>query len=399
MSAMHRVTLGLCAGFLWGYGAVRIVEAWNDVRKPAGALPKNPAAYGSTKRALMVTGFARSLAGQAVVAFALADRLPASLRNSDRPQVTAMYSAAATLIDAILDTPIDYVERYVLERRYGLSDQTRNEWLRERAKATALGMTLGTPLVIGLLSIARRFPKTWPIISSLAAVPVLTLLTLVAPVYLAPIFNKFERLEGPLEQRLRQLAAQYGAGDADIFRFDMSRQTKKANAYVTGLLGSHRIAIADTLLDGFSDDEAEFIVAHELGHYVAGDTLLSIGVGSLAATFLIFAGNELALGNGERVESIRGLACFTYWTQLLATLVGPLLAAGSRAIERRADRFALAATRHPEWGVAAFERLREQNLAEDEQPLWAELLISSHPSLRSRIASLREAMREDPSCR
>jgi STE24 endopeptidase len=389
---MRRLALGLCAGFLVGYAAVRVAEAWKDVRKPAGPLPKNSAAYGATKRALMVTGVARSLAGQAVIAFALADRLPAAMRGSDRPLATAAYNAGATLIDAILDTPIDYVERFVLERRYGLSDQTLAEWLRERAKATALGMALGLPVITGLLWIARRFPKTWPIVSSLAAVPLLTLLTLVAPVYLAPIFNKFERLEGPLEQRLRRLAARYGAGDADIFRYDMSRQTKKANAYVTGLLGSHRIAIADTLLEGFDDDETEFVVAHELGHYVAGDTLISIGIGSVAATFLIFAGKALALGNGERVGSIRGLARFSLWTQLLATLVGPLLAAGSRAIERRADRFAVAATGHPEWGIAAFERLRQQNLAEDEQPLWAELLISSHPSLRSRIANLRAAM-------
>ncbi|MGA3038276.1 MAG: M48 family metalloprotease [Vulcanimicrobiaceae bacterium] len=393
---MRRLTLGLCAGFLVGYATVRFAEAWNDFRKPAGPLPKNPAAYGATKRALMVTGFARSLAGQAVIAFALADHLPAAIRDSDRPIVTATFNALSTSIDAILDTPIDYIERYVLERRYGLSDQSFAEWLRERAKGTALSMAVGMPVVAGLLWIARRFPKTWPIVSSLAAIPILTLFTLVAPLYLAPIFNKFERLEGPLKQRLRRLAARYGAGNADIFRFDMSRQTKKANAYVTGLFGSHRIAIADTLLDGFSDDETEFVVAHELGHYVAGDTLVSIGIGSLAATFLIFAGKALALPEGEKVANMRGLARFSFTTQLLAAVVGPLLAAGSRAIERRADRFALAATGHPEWGVAAFERLREQNLAEDEQPRWAELLISSHPSLRSRIATLREAMQQAP---
>jgi STE24 endopeptidase len=345
----------------------------------------------------MVTGFARSLAGQAVVAFALADRLPPALRNADGPLLTAAYNAAATLLDAVLDTPIDYAERFVLERRYGLSDQTVSDWLRERAKGTLLGMTLGTPLVAGLLVIARRFPKTWPILSSAAALPLLTLLTLVAPVYLAPIFNKFERLDGRLEVRLRTLAARYGAGNADIFRFDMSRQTKKANAYVSGLLGSHRIAIADTLLESFDDDEIEFIVAHELGHYVARDTWTSIAVGSVAATVLIFAGKALALPEGERVASIRGLARFSFATQLLTALLGPLLAAGSRAIERRADRFAVAATGRPEWGIAAFERLRDQNLAEDEQPRWVELLISTHPSLRSRIAVLREAMRQDRS--
>jgi STE24 endopeptidase len=394
---MRRLALGLCTGFLAGYAAVRVAEAWRDLREPAGTLPRNPAAYGAVKRALIITGFARSLAGQAVVAFALADRLPPALRAADRPLLTAAYSAAATLLDAALDTPIDYAERFVLERRYGLSDQTLTDWLRERAKGALLGMTLGTPLVAGLLAVARRFPKTWPILSSAAALPLLTLLTLVAPVYLAPIFNKFERLDGPLEERLRKLAARYGAGNADIFRFDMSRQTKKANAYVSGLLGSHRIAIADTLLQSFSDDEIEFIVAHELGHYVARDTWTSIALGSLAATALIFAGRALALPKGEGVASIRGLARFSFATQMLTALLGPLLAAGSRAIERRADRFALAATGHPEWGVAAFERLRDQNLAEDEQPRWVELLISTHPSLRSRIAALREATPPDRS--
>ena len=394
---MRRLILGFCAGFLGGYAAVRYAAAWHDFREPARPLPKNPTAYGGSKRELMLTGFARALARQAVFAFFVADRLPSALRNAEHPLLTACASTAATLVDAIVDTPIDYAERFVVERRYGLSDQTLADWLRERAKAAALEVAISAPLVSALLAVARRYPKSWPIVASLAAVPLLTLMTLVAPLYLAPIFNKFEPLEGPLEQRLRQLAARYGAGDADIFRFDMSKQTKKANAYVTGLLGSHRIAIADTLLEEFADDETEFVVAHELGHYVAGDTLISIGIGSVAATFLIFAGKALSLGEQERIASVRGLARFTFTTQLLAALVGPVLAAGSRAIERRADRFALAATGHPEWGVAAFERLRDQNLAEDEQPRWAELLISSHPSLRSRIATLREAMQTDPS--
>lgn len=393
---MRRLALGLCCGFVAGYAAVRVAEARRDLCEPAGSLPRNPAAYGAIKRRLMLTGFARSLAGQAVVAFALADRLPPALR-ADRPLVTAAWSAAATLLDAIADTPIDYVEHFVLERRYGLSDQTATEWLRERAKGTLLGMTLLTPVIAGLLATARRFPKTWPIASSAAALPLLALLTLVGPVYLAPIFNKFEPLEGSLEERLRRLAARYGAGNADIFRFDMSRQTKKANAYVAGLLGSHRIAIADTLLGSFSEDEIEFIVAHELGHYVARDTWTSIVIGSFAATALIFAGKAVALPEGERIGTVRGLARFSFATQLVTALLGPLLAAGSRALERRADRFALAATGHPEWGIAAFERLRDQNLAENEQPRWVEMLISTHPSLRSRIAALRAATQPDRS--
>ncbi len=89
------------------------------------------------------------------------------------------------------------------------------------------------------------------------------------------------------------------------------------------------------------------------------------------------------------MATIPALQRFTLYLSILATLAGPAIAAGSRAIERRADRFAVEATEKPEWGVAAFERLRDRNLAEDEQPKWAELLFSSHPSLKSRIEALR----------
>jgi STE24 endopeptidase len=388
---VRRFLIAAAAGFTFAYTAVRAREAWNDLRKPAGPLEKNAREYGATKRALMLAGYARSLAGRAVVAFALAERMPRSVRETGNPLTVAAWNAIGTLAEAVVETPVDYVERYVVERRYGLSEQKLDDWLRDRAKMTLVSIALGTPLAAGLTAIARRFPRTWPLFASLATPPLLILLSLIVPVYVAPIFNKFEPLRGTLEERLRRLAARYGVGDADIFRFDMSRQTKKANAYVAGLLGTHRIAIADTLLDGFSEDEIEFVVAHELGHYVARDTWTFVAIGSVTVTALLHAANALA----RHGDDDAGFAVFlrlSFWMQLLGAAVGPLVAAGSRSIERRADRFALAATHRPDWGIAAFERLREKNLAEDEQPRWAELLISTHPSLRSRIEALRAAI-------
>jgi STE24 endopeptidase len=388
---MKKFLLGMCAGFVAGYTLVRAVETWSDLQKPGEPLPKNPAAYGATRRGLMVAGFARSLAAHAVAAFVIAERLPEGLRKSDRPIAVAACNAVATLLGTGLELPIDYVEHYVLERRYGLSDQKLDDWLRDRAKMTAVSTAIGTPLVTALLATARRFPKTWPWIAAAAVPPLLIFLTLIAPVYITPLFNKFEDLTGPLEQRLRGLASRYGVGDAEILRFDLSKQTKKANAYVTGLLGSHRIVIADTLLDGFKDEEIEFVVAHELGHYVARDTWTSVAVGSLALIVLIFSANALSRRDEDGIATAAGFARLNFYVQLLAMLIGPFIAAGSRAIERRADRFALTATQQPNWGIAAFERLRERNLAEDEQPRWVEVLISTHPSLKSRIETLRAA--------
>jgi Zn-dependent protease with chaperone function len=67
------------------------------------------------------------------------------------------------------------------------------------------------------------------------------------------------------------------------------------------------------------------------------------------------------------------------------------MAAYSRSRERAADVFALAATGAARSGAAAFKRLRDKNMAEDEQPRWMELLFASHPSLKSRIERLERA--------
>ena len=386
---MRRFFIGACAGFLGAYAVVRTIEALADLRSPRGRLPADAARYGATRRALMLAGIVRGLAANAVMAFAVADRLPERLRKNETPAGAALYYAGGTLLETILETPIDYLERFAIERRYGLSDQSLRGWLEDRGKAIGVSLALTTPIVTGLMAAARRFPRRWPLIASAGVPPLLILSNLFIPVYVSPLFNAFEPLRGPLEERLRALATRYGVGDAQILRFDMSRQTKKANAYVTGLFGTHRIVVADTLLDGFNPEEVEFVVAHELGHYVARDTWIGVIAGSVAGTTLIVGAHALARRDEDPVTTTPGLQRFSFYLALLATVIGPLLAWGSREIERRADRFAVRATESPSAGIAAFERLRERNLAEDEQPRWAEVFFSTHPSLKSRIAALR----------
>jgi Zn-dependent protease with chaperone function len=171
----------------------------------------------------------------------------------------------------------------------------------------------------------------------------------------------------------------------------MSKQTEKANAYVTGLLGTKRIVIGDTLLDRFEADETIFVVAHELGHYVKGDVWRGVGLGTLAAALVFYGSRAFAQKDGSELATTSGLARLFFAMSFLGTLAGPPLSAFSRARERAADRFALEATQDASSGAAAFTRLRERNLAEDEQPKWMELLFSSHPSLRSRIDRLEAA--------
>ncbi len=373
---------------------MRVRAAWRDRAVPFPTLAQpDPRAYGETRRGLMVAGLIRSTASLAMTAFIIAPSIERAVRPLPRALRAPAFVATIGVIDALRDLAPDYMESHVMERTYGTSDQSEIDWLTDHAKAAAVGMGIAMVGAGVGDAVVRKAPQRWPWLAIAATPLLLTLANVVAPTYIMPLFNTYTPLEGPLEIQIRELAARYGVGDAAILRFDMSRQTKKANAFVTGVFGTQRIVLADTLIENFALDETLFVVAHELGHYVRRDPWLSIGIGTLFLAAVIGVGNAALRGAGRRLTTLTDGVRFAFYALTFSMLGAPVMAAISRAVERRADVFALAATHDPASGVRAFRRLRDQNLAEDEQPKWAELLFSSHPSLKSRIERLEAHMR------
>lgn len=392
---LAKVLLGFGAGLSAGYLTVRAIQAAREWADPAPASESDAAAYQKMRRGLDVVETLRATAG--FVAFAngtLGSALDRATSAAPRWLRPAAFAVPLSLLSAIAELPASFVSDYALERRYGLSDQSREAWLADYGKGAAISAIVAA-LTSTLFGFAvRHAPKTWPLLATAGALPLLIIGNLIVPVYVLPLFNRFEPVTGSLERRLRKLAARFGVGDADILRMDMSRQTRKANAFVTGIGRTHRIVLGDTLIDAFPEDEIEFVVAHELGHYVSHDTWRLIGLGEALAAGL-FGVAMLATTNDERTE-LRDrpllLARF-YATMLVATQVlRPLLFGFSRSREWAADRFATDTTRDPISGAAAFRRLRDQNLADEDPPAWYEFFFSSHPSLKDRIAALESAV-------
>jgi len=364
------------------------------LKAPPTALTPDAAAYGRIHRGFAVAGVVRSVAGTMALGYgpggAAIDRLASQAPPLLRP---AIFAAVLGALDAFGELPIGFVEDHLVERRYGTSEQSTSDWARDYAKSAGLGA--GVTAVVAMLfgGAVRRMPRSWPLVASVGTLPLLLLANIIVPVYVMPLFNRFEPLTGPLEVRLRALASRYGVGDAQILRMDMSRQTKKANAFVTGIGKTHRIVLGDTLVEHFTPDEIEFVVAHELGHYVSHDTWRMIALAQALATTLFFT--AYAVISKEQRERLRErplLLSRIYATMAVGTqALRPLLLAFTRSREWTADRFAVAATGEPRWGVDAFRRLRDQNLAEDDVPGWYAIFFSSHPSLGERIGALETA--------
>jgi STE24 endopeptidase len=387
---LQRGAIGAAAGLALGYAAVRAAQAVRDrVRPYAPAADRDPLRYAKARRALAVGGIVRGIADLAVVAFVLGDPFERALQPLPRPLRAPAFALALFALDGVRELGTAYVEEHVLERVYGLSDQNARGWLADKGKTAALGAGVTLVLVALTDAVVRAAPRRWPWIAIGTLPPLLAFGNVIVPTFVMPLFNRYEPVGGELEAQIRALAARYGVGDAAILRFDMSRQTKKANAFVTGVLGTERIALGDTLIEAFAPDETLFVVAHELGHYVRRDPWLGIALAtaSLAATIL-GADAIVRRTTGRGLTSPAQGARLAFYAALAQLALLPLGNAASRAMESRADRFAVAATGDAAAGIRAFRRLGEQNLADFEPPQWAEILFGSHPSLSSRIRAL-----------
>jgi STE24 endopeptidase len=294
---------------------------------------------------------------------------------------------------ALIDLPLSYYEGFVLPHRYGISTQTLASWISDQVKGGLLAGVLGGLLLEIIYLVLRLAPDTWWLWAAGVLLLFSVLLANLAPVLLMPIFYKFTPLGeeyAELAQRLIHLAHQAGAHVRGVYKFDMSRRTTAANAALTGLGNTRRIILGDTLLNEFTSDEIETVLAHELGHHVHKDIPLGIALDSLFTLAGLYLAN-LILQLGVRLFGFQGpadiaaLPVFALAIGAFGLVTMPLTNGFSRWRERRADEYALQATGKPQAFASAMTRLANQNLADADPEPWVEFLLYSHPALGKRI--------------
>jgi STE24 endopeptidase len=275
--------------------------------------------------------------------------------------------------------------------RVGLATQSWGGWALDVSRSGALGGAFAATGAVIVAALMRHYGERWWRAAGAGSVLVAVAVTLVGPVLLDPIFNDFEPLEeGELRTEVLALARAAGVAVREVFAVDASRRTSAANAYVNGLGASRRIVIYDTLLEAFTPEQVRSVVAHELAHVRYRDVprqLVFVGLVAPAAMRAI-----AALAARLDDSPAPGLPALALAGGVVSTPIGVVSRQLSRAIERRADAFALALTDEADAFIAFEQRLTRQNLADPDPPRWLSALLGTHPPIVERIG-IAEAYR------
>jgi STE24 endopeptidase len=320
----------------------------------------------------------------------VADAAPASLHHA---LVTVVYVVLLMIVHAAGNLPLVFYSGFVLERRYGLSNEPLRAWVIDQVKSLAVGISLGVIAATVVYFFIRRAPAGWWLPAGAIFALLIVGLANLGPVLLLPLFYTVKPLDREsLRRRLMLLADRAGARVLGAYEWGLAEKTKKANAALAGLGATRRILVSDTMLAEYSEEEIEVVLAHELAHHVHHD----IWKGLVFESGLIVGGFYVAarlLELSVPVFGLRGpadpagLPILLLGSAAVSVLMLPWAHAMSRAYERSADRFALELTNNPDAFISAMRHLAAQNLAEEQPSKFVEWLFYSHPPIHERIAA------------
>jgi STE24 endopeptidase len=310
----------------------------------------------------------------------------------------AAFAAIFGGIYYLLNLPLAFYTGFTLPHRFDQSTQTLKGWVTDELKGLLIGAPLGL-LVLELIYLAlRETGAWWWLWAGVGMLFFTVLMANLAPILILPLFNKYVPLgeeHADLAERLMKLAERAKTKVRGVFKFDMSKRTKAANAALTGIGNTRRIVLGDTLINEFTPDEIETVLAHELGHHVHKDipaliafsTLLTLGGLYLASLGLNWAAAYFGFSGPA---DIAGLPAFGLAVGAFGLVTQPLGNAFSRWREQMADDYALQTTGKRGAFASAFTRLANQNLSEVDPEAWVVFMFYDHPPLGERIKMVRE---------
>ena len=307
--------------------------------------------------------------------------------------VFLIYIILFHLISTIIGLPLGYYSSYVHEHKWGFSNYTNKTWIVDQLKSFAVSLIL-LPILLGLFFwVLWKFPETWWLVAATITTLVSIVFVTLFPVVILPIFNKYDTIEDEeLTSQLSEILHKAGLQSSGFFRQDMSRQTKKENAFLAGMGKTRRVVIADNLLEHMSLSEIKSVIAHEVGHYRYSHLPKNILIGTIQQLIIFYLLNIImkTLYPEFLTSNINNLTLFPMFSLIMSLLssllFGPLNNMISRYFERQADRASLELYPDKNSFQKAMAGLANRNLSNAYPEWWVKLLYYSHPPIGERLS-------------
>jgi STE24 endopeptidase len=287
--------------------------------------------------------------------------------------------------------PFNYYRSFILAHQFGLSTQTAAGWFSDWGKGVMINLVTDGLIWAGFYLLLQLFPRRWPLPGGALLVIFGFTMTLLTPILITPLFYEVQPLEDTnLRSRILSMADRAGLSVDEVYVIDASSKTTQVNAYVTGFGNAQRIVLYDTLLAGYTPDQVEVVLAHELGHWYYRHVFLGL-LGLAAAGWIGLFGLRWLLQRIWRPLGLRspadvaGLPFILALIFIVSTLTLPVEGSFSRYGERQADEFALAASQKPSVFIELFIQLAEQNLSRVDAPAWEKIIFHTHPTTAERV--------------
>lgn len=302
-----------------------------------------------------------------------------------------------TIVGFLFTFPLSWYDGFAVEHQFGLSNHTLGGWLREEMIGLMVAVVffgLVPLLALGYMAIEKS-PRRWWLWLGLGTIPVIILFTLIQPLLIDPLTNKFKPLsDQQLKTEILALAAKADIPGRNVYEVDKSAQTKKFNAYVNGFGASQRIVLWDTTLKGMTHDEILYVVGHEMGHYILGHIWKGIAFFSGLSLLLFFMSGGImrwaiarfgVRWGFSQMHDVASLPLLLTTINLISLFAQPAIYAYTRSVETQADVYGLEITRDNDAAARAFLKLGSQNKSNPDPSPFVKAFLYSHPPDAERV--------------
>jgi len=358
--------------------------------------------YTVGKEWMLLWGFlVAALVTWLIIRSGVLDKLSAKFKKSDHNLRALSVSLVFLLMSFVLTLPWTIYESWWREKSYGRTSQPFADWFGQSLIAVVISTIITTILLVGVYWLIRKAGRWWWLWSGALVAIVFSVLILLSPILIEPLFNKYEPVPpGKVRDAVVEMAGRAGVPPERVFMYNGSRQSNNFTANAGGIGNTARVAISDVALKNASFDEVRAVTGHEIGHYVLKHTWWGILFYSVGAILLFWLSNLLfprlagLFGTNATIAEPRGVPILGFMISLLGLLSLPLANTFGRTLESQADMYSLQTENRPDALSTSLVKTAEYRYPRPNAV--EEFVFYDHPSVERRVRTAMEWKAKHP---